>query len=57
MKLGFFGSLGVLFGGLAVAGAASYAIKKVADASYDAKVLKAQKEASEESKEEKESNK
>lgn len=57
MKLGFFGSLGALIGGLAVAGAASYAIKKVADASYDAKVLKAQKEASEESKEEKESNK
>ncbi len=57
MKLGFFGSLGALFGGLAVVGAASYAIKKAAKASYNAKMLKAQKEASEESKKEKESNK
>lgn len=57
MKLGFFGSLGALFGGLAVAGAASYAIKKAAKARYNAKMLKAQKEASKESKEEKESNK
>ena len=57
MKLGFFGSLGALIGGLAVAGAASYALKKAADACYNAKMLKAQKEASEESKEEKKSNK
>lgn len=46
-----------LFGGLAVAGAASYAIKKAAKANYNAKMLKARKEASKESKEEKESNK